>query len=104
MPLPSRCCWGYCGFMRKPSILLALLTLLHVTSGSVWAFSLPRVFSDNMVLQREQKVQVWGWAQPGQAVQVAFAGQKKMAQAGPSGKWTVALEAMPAKVDPSDLE
>lgn len=35
--------------------------------------SLPGVFGDNMVLQREQAVPVWGWAAPGEKVTVRFA-------------------------------
>jgi sialate O-acetylesterase len=90
--------------MRKLTILLALLVLLEMTSGVAWALSLPRVFSDNMVLQRDAKVQVWGWAQPGQAVHVGFGGQIKKAVAGADGKWRVVLDPMPAKAEASDLD
>ena len=53
-------------------------------------------FADNMVLQREMKVPVWGTAEPGESVTVTFAGQKKSAVADASGKWRVALDPMPA--------
>ncbi|MBR1587993.1 MAG: hypothetical protein IJ658_06685 [Kiritimatiellae bacterium] len=53
-------------------------------------------FADNMVLQRGCAVPVWGVADPGEKVTVAFAGQAKTAQAGADGKWRVSLDAMDA--------
>ena len=53
-------------------------------------------FSDNMVLQRDRAVPVWGTAAPGEKVTVSFAGQEKSAVAGADGKWSVALDKMPA--------
>lgn len=57
--------------------------------------TLPRVFSDNLVLQRERPVPVWGWAPSGEKVTVAFAGQTKTATADKEGKWTVTLDPLP---------
>jgi sialate O-acetylesterase len=57
--------------------------------------TLPRVFSDNMVLQRDRPVPVWGWAPSGEKVTVAFAGQTKTATADTEGKWTVTLDPLP---------
>jgi sialate O-acetylesterase len=54
------------------------------------------VIGNNMVLQRDAGVPVWGWADPGQTVEVGFAGQSKSAVAGPDGKWIIRLEPMPA--------
>ncbi len=52
---------------------------------------LATLFSNHMVLQRDQPVPVWGWAEPGEAVTVTFAGQKKSAAADAVGKWMVRL-------------
>ena len=46
---------------------------------------LPAIFSDHMVLQRDQKDRVWGWADPGEEVTVAIDEQTKTAKAGPDG-------------------
>jgi len=57
---------------------------------------LPHFFGEKMVLQRDKPVRIWGWADKGQAVTVAFAGQSKSATAAADGKWAVTLEAMKA--------
>jgi len=64
---------------------------------------LPRLFSDGMVLQREQPVPVWGWAAPGEVVTVRFAGQERTARAGADGKWLVRLEPLAAAAEPRVL-
>ncbi len=56
---------------------------------------LPVIFGDHMVLQRDQKVPVWGWADDGEKVTVEFAGQKIETTA-KGGKWSVALAPLKA--------
>ena len=41
------------------------------------AFELGSPFADGRVLQRGMKVPVWGWGEPGEKVEVSFAGQSK---------------------------
>ncbi len=57
---------------------------------------LPSVFGDHMVLQRGQKVPVWGWAAPGEKVSVNFHGQTADAAADGQGRWRVDLSPMEA--------
>ena len=57
---------------------------------------LPHIFGNDMVLQREMPVPVWGWADPGEAVTVKFNGHEAAAKADEQGKWMVRLPAMPA--------
>ena len=59
-------------------------------------FSVANVISDNMVLQREMKVPVWGKAAPGAEVTVEFAGQTVKATAGKCGRWIAYLAPMKA--------
>ena len=65
--------------------------------------SLPSVFSDHMVLQRERAVPVWDKADPGALVKVEFAGQTKTATAGTDGKWRVDLDQLPASTESRTL-
>jgi len=48
-------------------------------------------FTDNMILQRESAVPVWGWDVPGSKVTVQFAGQTKTTVAEKTGDWMVRL-------------
>ena len=59
-------------------------------------FSLYRVFSSHMVLQRERPIVFSGKAEPKKAVLVEFAGRKIEAVAGESGEWRAEFPAMPA--------
>ena len=63
---------------------------------------LARVFADNMVLQRDKAVRVWGWAKSGTRVAVAFAGQRCEAVAA-DGTWAVTLAPMSASKEPRRL-
>jgi sialate O-acetylesterase len=56
----------------------------------------PAIIGSHMVLQRDQKDRVWGWAEPGEEITVAINGQSKTAQAGADGSWQVVLDPMPA--------
>jgi sialate O-acetylesterase len=57
--------------------------------------SLPFVspmFGDNMVLQRGKPNTIWGWSQPGDAIQVQIADKTAHTVAGADGRWQVSLQ------------
>lgn len=70
---------------------LAMLLAVSTTNFCVADVKLPNIFSDHMVLQRDQAVPIWGWAEPGEQVMVSIAGQSLMTQADADGKWRVDL-------------
>jgi len=53
---------------------------------------LASLFGDNMILQRDKALPVWGWAQPGEKVTVALVGRERSAVADAGGRWRVTLE------------
>src|SRR5688572_16976576 len=57
---------------------------------------LPRLLPDHLVLQREQPVAVWGWADAGEKVTVRFRGHEAAAAADRDGRWRVSLPATEA--------
>jgi len=57
---------------------------------------LPRLVSDNMVLQREANVNIWGWANTGEKVDISFAGKRYHVRTGADGKWRIVLRPMEA--------
>jgi len=58
--------------------------------------SLPRLFSDNMVIQREKPVHIWGKAAPGERVTVSFFNTEMKVRAAKNGEWEAFLPALPA--------
>lgn len=54
--------------------------------------TLPHIFSDNMVLQRESKVPVWGWSKPNESISVSFHNQKVKTKADAKGNWKIVLQ------------
>lgn len=65
--------------------------------------SLAAVFSDHAVLQRDRPIPVWGVAAAGEAVEVAFAGQRVKTTADAAGHWQVTLAPIAANATPADL-
>ncbi len=72
--------------------LLRLFFALAIPCIARADVKLPAMFSDHAVLQRDMPVPVWGWAEPGEEVTVAIAGQTHKATADEKGKWSVKLE------------
>ena len=72
---------------------LSLYVLLLVTNVSA-DLRLPAVISDNMVLQEQRAVPIWGWAEPGESVTVtgSWENSSVSAKADPEGKWQVKLQ------------
>ncbi|OXA81098.1 sialate O-acetylesterase [Flavobacterium sp. 270] len=54
--------------------------------------SLPGFVSDGMVLQRDAKLPIWGWADSGEKITVRFQKQVKTAITGKDGKWHLNLD------------
>jgi len=73
----------------KRLILLSLTTLLAPAARA--QVRLPRLVSDGLVLQRDAKLPIWGWAAPGEAVTIGFDGKTYKATTGADGKWLVTM-------------
>ncbi|MFD2719638.1 sialate O-acetylesterase [Hymenobacter monticola] len=66
-------------------------------STSAWAnVRLPALVGDNMVLQRDANINLWGWADPAEKVTVQFQGRQLSTSAGADGKWKLVLPPVPA--------
>ncbi|MBF9252575.1 sialate O-acetylesterase [Pontibacter sp. 172403-2] len=79
----------------KPFVIL-LCCCLCTAFASEAAVRLPQLVSDGMVLQRNAKANVWGWADPGEKVTIKFKGKTYRATTGADGKWNIKLTPMPA--------
>lgn len=80
------------GFIKK--FCVAVLTFIMLNSA--WTLDVSGIFNNNMVLQRDVKIPVWGTSTPNSQVTVSFAEQNVSATADAAGKWKAVLNAMPA--------
>ena len=85
--------------MKKLMTLAAVIAAIAMHA----ALTPATLFSDHCVLQRGKKVPVWGKADPGAAVTVEFAGQKKQAKADGAGCWRVDLDPLEVSCDPREM-
>lgn len=79
--------------MKKQWVLLVVLAV--VVCSPVWSkVTLPAIISDNMVLQQNTRVNIWGKAEPGEVitVQPSWATEAMTAVASEDGKWIVKLK------------
>jgi sialate O-acetylesterase len=70
--------------------------LIATQAAAAAPLRLPRVFTDNAVLQRDEPVRVWGWGEPGRDVTVELAGHSARAVVDATGAWAVRLPTLPA--------
>ena len=66
-------------------------------------FSIAKVFTDHMVLQRNQRIPVWGTAAAGTEIEVRFGNQLQKTETDAAGNWQVSLAPLPASTEPADL-
>lgn len=79
---------------RKLTFIFLILTLSIVQLFA--QVRLPSIVSDGMILQRNEKVKIWGWASPGEKVTVKFMKKSYSTKTGDDGKWQVELASMDA--------
>lgn len=79
------------------SRVLGLLALFTLAGQAVRAdVTLPKLFTDNLVLQRKAPVRIFGKAEPGEKVTVRIQGKESSAITGENGKWLATLKPLEA--------
>ncbi len=73
--------------------LLLFFISVSLSAQATANIKLPKIFGDNMVLQRDKPIPVWGWADAGERITLQFHNQVKKIKAGKDGKWKVDLDA-----------
>lgn len=87
----------------KNSIAILCLSFTALPSILQADVKLPSIFGDNMVLQAEKPVSIWGKADPQEKVTVSVVGQNVSAVADAFGKWKLKLDPMRAGGNPIRL-
>ena len=77
--------------LRRFLVLAFPICFLQTVQSEV---TLPAIISDHMVLQQEQQVTIWGWANPGEEVTVrgSWFQEASMAIAKDKGEWKLDIE------------
>lgn len=66
---------------------------LLLTAASLHAeVKLPALLRSGMVLQRDQNIKIWGWANVNEAVSVTFKDKTYHTKAGANGQWLITIE------------
>src|SRR5687768_5896494 len=73
--------------------LVSLLVLCFMAEANA-KVTLPKIFTPNMVLQRDKEIKIWGWADNGETVTVRFNGQSLRSKADKLGNWIITLKPM----------
>lgn len=70
------------------------ILFIMVTASSVAEVSLPNIFSDNMVLQRNADVKIWGWAKPGEEIKLRTSWNEEVltTKADKNAQWELILK------------
>jgi sialate O-acetylesterase len=85
--------------MKKYKLLFILILFSAIHSNA--QIHLPKLISDNMVLQRDKAIKVWGWASPNEKITLTLTKKTFKTSASPDGKWEIIL---PAQAAASGLE
>jgi sialate O-acetylesterase len=85
---------------RIAVLMFCLMLIFGIAQADV---TVPTMFSNYAVLQRNMLVPVWGTASPYEQVTVAFSRQKKTTNANVNGDWMINLDPMPESILPSEM-
>lgn len=83
--------------------VVAIAALVTCGSSSIADVRLPEVISDNMVLQKDIPLPIWGWAAAGEDVTVTLGESTATTKADGSGKWKVTLPAIRTAGGPHEM-
>lgn len=77
--------------MKKYTGTFILCCLCFIVSTLQAEVKLSHIFTDNMVIQQNKPIKVWGWADKNETVEVRFLNQIKKTKADKNGHWLLQL-------------
>ncbi len=88
--------------MNRKLLLVALLAVATVTQAKV---RLHHLVSDNMIIQQQSDVRLWGWTTPGRKVTAttSWSEQRASAKADKQGRWLLTVRSPKASYDPLSI-
>lgn len=76
--------------MNQIKIVISAIFFLH-NAIAICQIKLPKLISDGVVLQRNEKVKIWGWASPNENIKLEFKSKIYFAEADLQGNWSIIL-------------
>ena len=85
--------------------ILWVIALMVLCMSSQAKVRLPHIIGDNMVLQQQTEVRLWGWTKSGKTVKVSTSWNDETvtAKAGKDGKWLVKVKTPKASYEPLSI-
>ena len=87
----------------KKFAILCFCILTFTTQVAHSEVRMPQIFRDNMVLQRQKPIAVWGWANPGEEVTVTLGESVVKTRTDEDHCWRVDLPAQEANAEGQTL-
>ena len=83
--------------MRKSLFQIIIFAIGFIAPQIVFGqVRLPRLVRDSMILQRDTKINIWGWASKGEKIDIKFNKKNYKVVTGSDGKWIIQLPPMKA--------
>jgi len=82
--------------MKKNKIIAAIFFSFVIMQTITAQVRLPRLIRDSMILQRDSKINFWGWASKNEKIRIKFNGKNFKTTATSDGKWSFQLPPMKA--------
>ncbi|TWT89359.1 sialate O-acetylesterase [Neorhodopirellula pilleata] len=80
--------------IRRFSRAGLFLSIALASQMAIADVTLPNIFSNSMVLQRDHSNKIWGKGEPGESITVTIDSQKHSTSADDAGQWSVSLDPM----------
>ena len=89
--------------MNRRILSLSVLTIM--LSSSQAKVKLPHLISDNMIIQQQTDVRLWGWAKPGKKVVAitSWSEQRSEARTDQQGRWLLTVKSPRASYTPLSI-
>ena len=82
----------------KKQLFISLFSVFFFHNLSSSQIRLPKLISNNMVLQRDQPIKIWGWASPKEKITLILNRKSFKTTTVESGKWEIMLPAQSAGI------
>ncbi|HUY88950.1 MAG TPA: sialate O-acetylesterase [Pirellulales bacterium] len=91
------------GWLAVRVLLAALMVGLSAAPPARADVTLPAVIGSHMVLQQETPISVWGWASPGEEIEITLGEMHAKTTADAEGEWLVKLPGLSASAEPLEM-